>query len=147
MVADAFSRQLDRHHAAQRRKRIERDRRWLSRNRPKVMRLLRRLDGDICLWCGKGNDCYRRVDRDDGSLVDIPVELAVDHVLPPAQGGDTHIDNLVLLHKDCNEEKGHLKQEHFKMLVRWHRAERQGEGWDDDIDHQLRVEWSLMYPY
>ena len=102
------------------------------------MRLLRRLDGDICLWCGKGNDCYRWEDRDDGSRVGIPVELAVDHVLPEAQGGDTDINNLVLLHKECNEEKGHLKQEPFEMRVRRHRAERQGEDWDDDIDHELR---------
>ena len=66
---------------------------------------------------------------------------------PRGQGGDTDINNLVLLHKECNEEKGHLKQEQFEMRVRRHRAERQGEDWDDDIDHELRVEWLRMWPY
>ena len=99
------------------------------------MRLLRRIDGDICLWCGKENHCYRRVSRDDGSFMDTPVELAVDHVLHMNQGGDTHIDNLVLLHKECNEEKGHLKCADFEMRVRRHRAERQGQDWENDTDH------------
>ena len=111
------------------------------------MPLLRWLDGDICLWCGKENKNFRWKDRDDGSRVGIPVELAVDHILPEAQGGDTDINNLVLLHKECNEEKGHLKQERFEMRVRRHRAERRGKGWDDDIDHELKVAWQRMWPY
>lgn len=49
---------LHRHFTRQERKRIERDRLWLSRNRNEVIRLLRARDGDICLWCNKPNeDC------------------------------------------------------------------------------------------
>lgn len=52
-------------------------------------------DGLLCTYCGHFlNDPF------DGKLTH------VDHVVPVSKGGDSGLDNLQLLHSDCNLSKG-----------------------------------------
>ena len=134
---------LHRHFARQERKRIERDRRWLTQNRDEVMKLLRARDGDICLWCNKSNEDYELIAVTDQCQQCRPVELAIDHIIPASSGGETHINNLCLLHKECNEEKGHLLSRWFQERVRQHRAARENE----HDDERWMGEWLRIWPY
>lgn len=95
---------LHRHFTRQERKRIERDRLWLSRHRDEVIGLLRARDGDVCLWCNKPNEDYELIAATDQYRQYRPVELAIDHIIPASSGGETYIDNLCLLHKPQSTE-------------------------------------------
>ena len=134
---------LHRHFTRQERERIERDRLWLSRHRDEVIRLLRARDGDTCLWCNEPNEDYRLIAATDQYQQFRTVELAIDHIVPASSGGETHIDNLCLLHKECNEEKGHLLSRQFQERVRQHRAARE----DEDDDERWMGEWLRIWPY
>lgn len=134
---------LHRYFTRQERKRIERDRVWLSRRRDEVIRLLRARDGDTCLWCNKPNEDYKLIAATDQYQQFRTVELAIDHIVPASSGGETHIDNLCLLHKECNEEKGHLLSRQFQERVRQHRAARE----DEDDDERWMGEWLRIWPY
>ncbi|CAJ0719441.1 hypothetical protein LMG6871_02867 [Ralstonia edaphis] len=59
---------------------------------PLVNALLRR-DGSACFYCGKDTT------EDDRSL---------EHLVPRAHGGPNHLSNLVLAHRKCNTDAGHL---------------------------------------
>lgn len=59
----------------------------------KKWKLLRRLDGDCCAWCGKDIDF-----SDETSF-------QVDHWHPVARGGTSELDNLCLMHRHCNSTK------------------------------------------
>ena len=145
---------LDRHFARQKRNRIERDRRWLSRNRDKVIRLLRERDGDICLWCNKPNEDYELIDATEKRQLFRRVELHIDHIIPASHGGETDIDNLCLLHKECNLTKGDgtwpygwgdepWQAVSFAERVRQYRAEHDG----GDDDERWVHEWLRIWPY
>lgn len=64
-----------------------------SRKKPIVVRSLLRRDGNECFYCGNP--------MPDG-------EESLEHLLPRAHGGSTHISNLTLAHGACNKEAGHL---------------------------------------
>ena len=134
---------LHQHFTRQERKRIERDRRWLTQNRDEVMKLLRARDGDTCLWCGKPNKDWELIAATENIQRHRRVELAIDHIVPASSGGETDIDNLCLLHKECNLEKGHLLSRWFQEQVRQHRAAREGE----DNDERWTHEWLRIWPY
>lgn len=53
--------------------------------------LLRR-DGNVCQLCKE-------------PMADMK-EVTIDHILPVSKGGTDRIDNLRLVHKACNEERG-----------------------------------------
>jgi hypothetical protein len=57
-----------------------------------IVRSLLRRDGDLCFYC-------RRPLEDDYS---------VEHLVPATHGGPNHVSNLVLAHKRCNLDAGHL---------------------------------------
>ncbi len=134
---------LHRHFTRQQRKRIERDRRRLSRHRDEVMKLLRARDGDICLWCNKPNEDYEIIAATDQYQRYRKVELAIDHIIPASSGGETDIDNLCLLHEECNLEKGHLLSRSFQERVRRRREEREG---GDEAEPWMR-EWLRIWLY
>ena len=134
---------MHRHFTQQQRKRIDQDRHWLSQNRDEVMKLLRARDGDICLWCNKPNEDYEIIAATDQCQKLRPVELAIDHIVPASSGDETDIDNLCLLHKECNLEKGHLLSRSFQERVRQYRAAREGE----DDDDRWMYEWLRIWRY
>ena len=43
--------------------------------------------------------------------------IACDHIIPLAKGGDSIADNLQLICKTCNTRKGPLDEEDFNLLV------------------------------
>lgn len=56
-------------------------------------RTIRERDGDACFYCGQS------IATEDESM---------EHLLASAHGGTNHISNLVLAHKKCNVEGGHM---------------------------------------
>lgn len=62
-------------------------------NRSVKSRTIRSRDGDNCFYCGQP------VSFEDESL---------EHLLASVHGGSNHISNLVLAHKKCNSDVGHL---------------------------------------
>lgn len=69
-----------------------------ARERAALVGLLRRRDGDACQLCG--------------ALLDFDVPQShpnaeeVDHIVPFSRGGDCHVENFQLAHRDCNQSKG-----------------------------------------
>lgn len=58
---------------------------------PKVKTLLKR-DGTNCFYCGKP----------------LNGDISLEHLVSRAHGGPNHISNLVLAHRQCNADAGHL---------------------------------------
>ena len=48
-------------------------------------------------------------------------DLAIDHIVPLAEGGVDVIDNYQLAHKACNEAKGNLMPKEFVRQLRYNR--------------------------
>lgn len=65
-------------------------RRKVNRKRgPVLVQTLAKRDGDICWFCGKG----------------LPHDKAtIEHLLNVSNGGNNHINNLVLAHEKCNQQ-------------------------------------------
>jgi hypothetical protein len=59
---------------------------------PLVATLLAR-DGNNCFFCGLDMD---------------PADRTIEHLVPVAHGGPNHLSNLVLAHRACNSNAGHL---------------------------------------
>lgn len=81
-------------------------------------RIIIDLDGEVLVTRGSWHRLRRRVkDRDKatckycGRVVE---EGTVDHVLPLAQGGTDHLDNLVWACQKCNGEKGNRTPKQWK---------------------------------
>lgn len=55
-----------------------------------VVRDLRVIQGNRCAICGE----YLR-----------PAEISLDHVVPKARGGRDSLDNFLLTHEQCNQDK------------------------------------------
>ena len=71
---------------------------------PTALRRSARHHGWRCayrLWCA---------DRRD--------ELSIDHLVPLARGGTDRLHNLRIVCADCNEQKGDMKLQPFRLLVR-----------------------------
>jgi 5-methylcytosine-specific restriction endonuclease McrA len=66
--------------------------------RAALVELLRRRDGDACQLCGYPLDFYVPQSHPDAE--------EVDHIVPFSRGGDCHVDNFQLAHRDCNQSKG-----------------------------------------
>ena len=47
----------------------------------------------------------------------LPKLLDVDHILPQARGGTDHKENLQLLCKACNQDKGKLTQSEWRLKI------------------------------
>jgi len=45
-------------------------------------------------------------------------ELSIDHLVPLARGGTDRLHNLRIVCADCNEQKGDMKLQSFRLLVR-----------------------------
>ena len=65
-----------------------------KRRHTRHWKVLRLMDGDNCVWCGKAIDFSVRAN------------FHVDHWRPVAHGGTSDIGNLCLMHAHCNERKG-----------------------------------------
>jgi hypothetical protein len=83
--------------------------RVLAKDRLVHIRTVRARDGDRCFWCG---------------LYVTPADATVDHLVPLANKGPNHIGNYVLMHRQCNNDCGHLSAaEKIKAHVEWHMAD------------------------
>jgi hypothetical protein len=71
---------------------IDKIRNGVNKSSPKFQAIIDR-DGYECFYCG-------------GSLT--PATESVEHMLSKAHGGSNHIKNLVLAHRKCNSDAGHL---------------------------------------
>lgn len=48
-------------------------------------------------------------------------DVSIEHLVPKAHGGPTHLSNLFLAHKSCNAKAGHLSaSEKLKIRDRAH---------------------------
>ena len=68
-----------------------------------VIKTLRKRDGDLCFFCNK------KVGQENES---------VEHLIAITHGGTNHISNLLLAHRTCNANAGHLSaMEKIKIHV------------------------------
>ena len=58
--------------------------------------------GEECKYCSKKLSIYN---------------IACDHIIPVAKGGDSTIKNLQLICGTCNRRKGHLDEKDFVLLI------------------------------
>ena len=70
--------------------------------------ILRRRQGGCCYWCGIA--MTHRKSR-------VPSAETFDHVVPKAHGGRNVFQNLVLACFACNNARGSLAAEAFRILV------------------------------
>ena len=56
-----------------------------------IIKILIDRDGDACKFCSKGVSVNN---------------VSIDHKIPRSKGGSGSIDNLQLMHKECNSRKG-----------------------------------------
>lgn len=70
--------------------RIHREGYTASWHKAEVIRELRTIQGNRCAICGE----YLR-----------PAEISLDHVVPKARGGRDSLDNFLLTHERCNQDK------------------------------------------
>jgi 5-methylcytosine-specific restriction endonuclease McrA len=66
-------------------------------------------DGLACCWCGAG-------------VEDPGVRLTLDHIVPYADGGSNHSDNLISSCRSCNSRRGSRSAEQFAREVGGDRA-------------------------
>ena len=59
-------------------------------------------DGGKCFWCKKEL---------------LPEEVEIDHHMPVALGGNSHIDNLTLVCKPCNSSKRDLHPRRYALRI------------------------------
>lgn len=69
-----------------------------AREREALVAVLRRRDGDACQLCGYLLDFDVAQSHPDAE--------EVDHVVPFSRGGDCHVSNMQLAHRECNQSKG-----------------------------------------
>lgn len=63
--------------------------------------------GGVCVYCHKP---MLRMDDD-------PLSFSIDHVLPKSRGGSNRIENLAGAHKRCNNEKGSLTGDEYRLVL------------------------------
>lgn len=68
----------------------------------KALRIAMKLHGGICFYC------EARLDASDD-----PTLWTVEHIEPMALGGTSHLGNLVIACKPCNQAKGHKPIDSF----------------------------------
>lgn len=78
--------------------------RWKIRDLYRNNRWKLQEEGRICWYCGKE--------------VGARAELTADHVIPRAKGGDSSLDNLVMVCRSCNSSKGKMD------LLEWYFEKR-----------------------
>ena len=75
---------------------------------PKLAKIIRERDGDLCRYCGKTVNWRDRRGDDGGTY---------DHIIPVAQRGDESPENLVVCCRSCNQHKGPRKPSEAGMSL------------------------------
>lgn len=77
-----------------------------------LRRVLRERDGDNCHWCGRAL-LFRWTKR----KTRIPLLAATfDHLIPECHAGGWHPDNLVLACHECNNDRGQMSVDDFRII-------------------------------
>jgi len=69
-----------------------------------VMRRLWDAQKGVCAWCR--DDVYHPDDARDANYLNRGDSPSLDHVIPVSKGGSNYFENLLLVHRDCNGERG-----------------------------------------
>lgn len=68
-----------------------------SKGRNALRKILLKRDGDLCYWCR--NPMLLNADHNH------PKSCSIEHLQRRSEGGNNSLDNLVLAHKVCNNER------------------------------------------
>lgn len=79
-----------------------------TKARRRIRRSLILRDGLICAYCGEGMEPL--VERNH------PLGMTIDHIKPRALGGSNKLENLRLLHRQCNCDLGASMYEEIEAL-------------------------------
>lgn len=58
----------------------------------------------ICAWCCE--EIYHPADAREAGYLNQGDSPSLDHVIPVSRGGSNYFENLLLVHRDCNGERG-----------------------------------------
>ena len=87
-----------------------------TKQRQGRMRLLYEFQEGICPYC-KVEMMHPDECRAEGKMLELWAP-SIEHVIPRCKGGGDQLENLMLVHKDCNEDRGHGKMPPYARQMR-----------------------------